>query len=135
MHSKNNRRGMATLEMLFVLPLLFLILFGIIEFGIVLGRWQAVTNAAREGAREAIVFRQDCTAAAVQTDVQTRVDAYLAATNVIPDSVVLTGECAGTGTDATVTVVYTHTFQTIDNFAPSLGATLPLTGTSTMRNE
>ena len=132
---RKTRHGMATLEMLFVLPLLFLILFGIIEFGLVLGRWQTVTNAAREGAREAIVFRDPCTAAGVQADVTARVAAYLASSGITADSIALTGACAGSGTNANVTVTYAHPFQTIQNFAPTLGADIDLTGTSTMRNE
>jgi Flp pilus assembly protein TadG len=135
MTGNKNRRGMATLEMLFVLPLLFLILFGIIEFGLVLGRWQTVTNAAREGAREAIVFRQPCNAATVQADVDARVAAYLASSGITADSIVLTGACTGSGNNATVTVQYAHPFQTIQNFAPSIGPDIDLTGTSTMRNE
>ena len=125
----------SALETLFVLPLLFLILFGIIEFGLVLGRWQTVTKAAREGAREAIVFRETCTAAGVQADVNTRVAAYLASSNITADTITVTGACAGSGTDANVTVNYAHPFQTVQNFAPSLGADIDLTGTSTMRNE
>ena len=132
---RHSRRGMATLETLFVLPLLFLILFGIIEFGLVLGRWQTVTNAAREGAREAIVFRQNCNAGTVLAEVDTRVAAYLASSGITADSIILTGACTGSGNDATVTVNYAHPFQTVQNFAPSLGADIDLIGTSTMRNE
>jgi len=135
MTSNKTRRGMATLEMLFVLPLLFLILFGIIEFGLVLGRWQTVTNAAREGAREAIVFRQTCNAGAVQNDVDTRVAAYLASSNITADSITVTGACTGSGNDTAVAVVYTHPFMTVQNFAPTIGADITLTGNSTMRNE
>ena len=134
-NTRHTRRGMATLEMLFVLPLLFLILFGIIEFGLVLGRWQTVTNAAREGAREAIVFRQNCVAATVQTEVDARVAAYLASSGITADTITITGACTGSGNDATVTVNYAHPFQTVQNFAPSLGADIDLIGTSTMRNE
>ena len=135
MTGNKNRRGMATLETLFVLPLLFMILFGIMEFGLVLGRWQTITNAAREGAREAIVFRQPCNAATVQADVDARVAAYLASTNIIADTITITGACTGAGNNATVTVAYAHPFQTVNAFAPSLGTDIDLTGTSTMRNE
>lgn len=133
--NRHTRRGMATLELLFVLPLLFMILFGIIEFGLVLGRWQTVTNAAREGAREAIVYRQDCTTANVQTDVNTRVAAYLASSGITADSITLAGACTGSGNNAIVTVAYSHPFKTVQNFAPSIGADIDLTGSSTMRNE
>jgi len=134
MTQEKTRRGMATLETLFVLPLLFMILFGIIEFGVVIGRWQTVTNAAREGAREAIVYREPCDATAVQTDVQTRITAYLASSGMTATANV-TGACGGSGTDTNVTVTYTHPFQVVDGFAPSLSPDIDLTGRSTMRNE
>jgi Flp pilus assembly protein TadG len=133
-HHKN-RRGMATLETLFVLPLLFLILFGIIEFGLVLGRWQTITNAAREGAREAIVFRQDCNAGTVTTEVTNRVNAYLASAGITADSVAVAGACTGSGNDATVTVVHTHSVMSGFIERGVVGSDIALTGTSTMRNE
>jgi Flp pilus assembly protein TadG len=45
------QRGAAAVEMALVLPLLFLLLFGIIEFGFIFNRFITVTHAAREGAR------------------------------------------------------------------------------------
>jgi Flp pilus assembly protein TadG len=140
MTTHKNRRGMATLETLFVLPLLFIILFGIIEFGVVLGRWQTVTNAAREGAREAIVFRQDCDATAVNADVNARVAAYLAAANISGTSTTVAGACGGSGSDATVTVTYPYTFQVVAGLSNAfasgdVGPSITLPGTSTMRNE
>lgn len=49
------QNGQALVEMAFVLPLLLLILFGIIEFGRALYITNTLTNAAREGARRASV--------------------------------------------------------------------------------
>ena len=43
--------GAAAVEMALVLPLLFLLVFGIIEFGFIFNRWITVTHAAREGVR------------------------------------------------------------------------------------
>ena len=70
--------GTAMVEMVIVLPLLLMILFGIMEFGVVFGRWQTVTNAAREGARTAVMFRTDCDATAVSTEVKDVVKSYAA---------------------------------------------------------
>jgi Flp pilus assembly protein TadG len=43
--------GAAAVEMALVLPLLFLLIFGIIEFGFIFNRWITTTHAAREGVR------------------------------------------------------------------------------------
>jgi len=49
------QRGQATVELVLLTPLLLVLLFLIFEFGRVFGSWLIVTNAAREGARFAIV--------------------------------------------------------------------------------
>src|SRR5437899_12307070 len=48
-------RGQALVEFAFVAPIFFLILFGIIDFGRYVYCVQILDNAAREGARYAIV--------------------------------------------------------------------------------
>ncbi len=48
-------------------------MFGIIDFGLLFQRYEAVTNAAREGARIAVLPGY------AQADVQARVTQYLAA--------------------------------------------------------
>lgn len=53
MHSN---RGVSAVEFALVLPLLLVILFGIIEFGLVLYNQAVITNASREGARYAAGF-------------------------------------------------------------------------------
>jgi Flp pilus assembly protein TadG len=47
--------GGAAAEFAIILPLLMLILFGIVEFGLLLYNQQVITNASREGARAGIV--------------------------------------------------------------------------------
>lgn len=47
--------GQALAEMALAIPALLLILFGIIEFGSAWRSYQVVTNAAREGARRAVM--------------------------------------------------------------------------------
>jgi len=50
-----NKKGQAMVETIFVLPLLFLLIFGIIEFGRIYFTYSILSNAAREGARYAAV--------------------------------------------------------------------------------
>jgi len=53
---KRDESGGSLIEFAIISPLLFVILFGIIEFGILLYDKAMITNASREGARAGIVF-------------------------------------------------------------------------------
>ena len=53
----DDKTGVAVIEFAIILPLLLVIIFGIIEFGLVLFNKQVITNASREGARAGIVAR------------------------------------------------------------------------------
>ncbi|HET9360935.1 MAG TPA: TadE/TadG family type IV pilus assembly protein [Vicinamibacterales bacterium] len=64
-------RGAALLEMALTLPLLLLVCVGILEFGRAYQTWQVMTNAAREGARIAVL------PGTTNTDVTNRVQTYL----------------------------------------------------------
>ncbi len=54
-----DQRGQSAVEMALVLPVLLLVLFGITEFGRLLGAYVTVQNAAREGARLGITGADD----------------------------------------------------------------------------
>ena len=56
-----NRRGQAMLEFALVLPVLILVLMGMLEFGRVMHEYMLVTEAARIGARAAVVNANDAT--------------------------------------------------------------------------
>lgn len=83
MHGRG-RRGAAAVELAVVAPLLFLLLFGIIEIGRLLMVQQILTNASREGARRAIV--ENTTADEVESTVYN----YLAETTVPGATVTIT---------------------------------------------
>ncbi|MBM4074830.1 MAG: pilus assembly protein, partial [Planctomycetes bacterium] len=63
------RRGAAMVEMALVLPLFLMLVLGIIEFGRAMMIANLVTNAAREGARTAVL--DGSTNASVTSDIQT----------------------------------------------------------------
>ena len=63
--------GAQLVEFALVLPLLLLVVLGIAEFGFMFQRYEVVTNAAREGARLAVLPGY------TDADVQARVAAYL----------------------------------------------------------
>ena len=52
-------KGAALIEYAMIAPLLFLLLFGIIEFSILIFSYNTIANAAREGARYGIIHPAD----------------------------------------------------------------------------
>jgi len=50
-----NQKGAAAVEFAIVLPILIMLVFGIVEFGIAYNNWISLTHAARHGARIAAV--------------------------------------------------------------------------------
>jgi len=129
-------RGTSTVEMAIVLPLLFMLLFGIGEFGVGFMRWQALVNAAREGARVGVVYREPCNAGQVQTEVQQAVQNYAAVLGVQVQAgqINLAGSCTGTGTPLNVRVQVPYDFPVLSAIAGLL-PTVNLTANSVMRNE
>jgi Flp pilus assembly protein TadG len=122
-------------EFALLLPVLVLILFGIIEFGLILYDQAVITNASREGARKGILF---ATTRPTVPEIQAVVTHYTAnnlvtfASGTTPDPKVPTGRCTALGNDLTVTVDYQYTFLILDGF----GFTGPLLkARTTMRCE
>ena len=65
------RLGAATVEFAVVVPVFFLLVFGMIEFGRMVMVQQVITNASREGARQAVLD------GATTTEVRNAVTSYL----------------------------------------------------------
>ena len=134
---RTRETGSAMVETVIVLPVLLLIFFAIAEFGILLGRFQTLNNAVREGARTAVVWRANCVVATVQSEVEAAVTTYAAGGQVTltPADITTTGACAGGGTNTTVTASYAFPFVVLPGLAPGLGPTMNLSASSVMRNE
>ena len=130
------RAGSALVEMTLLIPLLTVMLFAIVEFGIAFQRWQVISNAAREGARAAVVRVNGCGGTPVQNVVETYVGASGIAPGDVTISVVPAAFCnAPSGTPVTVTVTHNFVLPVLSGLVPGLGSAIPLTGTSVMRKE
>jgi Flp pilus assembly protein TadG len=136
-HRARRLGGMAMVEFVLILPALLVILFGILEFGVLFFQWQTLSNAAREGAREAIVFRKDCDSAAVQTLIEQTIIDYASSANIAVTAadIDITGPCLGSGEPLRVEVSHDFGFQVLPGFISQLTPTITLVGTSEMRNE
>ena len=138
-----NERGAALLEVALTLPLLLLVATGIFEFGRAYQTWQILTNAAREGARIAVLPGMNDDA------VEERVVEYMtsgllpraddADISIDRDTEVDIGD--GTASASRVQVDYPFTFMVLQSVAnlvvdgSTAGDPLTMTTSATMRNE
>jgi Flp pilus assembly protein TadG len=69
MRCQLDRKGQEVVEYALVLPILLLLVFGIIDFGVTVFVYNSIANAAREGARTGVVipFDENDDTAAEQT--------------------------------------------------------------------
>jgi Flp pilus assembly protein TadG len=78
---RHNQKGAAIVEFAIILPLLLLLIFGMIEFSLLMYNKAMITNASREGARRGIVYRVDPTtfnySPLNDTQIRTEVTNYL----------------------------------------------------------
>ncbi|MFN0155428.1 MAG: TadE/TadG family type IV pilus assembly protein, partial [Gaiella sp.] len=63
-----NEEGQAMVEFALIIPALLLVVFGIIQFGILFNNYLTLTDAVRVGARQAAVSRQSPNPIATTTD-------------------------------------------------------------------
>ena len=147
---KCRERGVTTVEGAIILIAFFMLVFGVMELGWFMTTRQALTNAAREGARFAVVPAAGTNTLPDQDVVIEKVDAYLAAAHIkdattvvrCPPEVgetcthdaamlVVTGSVSTAYTEVTVSKPYT--VVTVPGFFKALEITL--TGKAIMRRE
>jgi Flp pilus assembly protein TadG len=131
--------GTVLIEFALTLPLLLLLILGIFDFGFAFQRYLVVTNAAREGARMAVLPGYDPT-----TDVPDRVRQYLTTSDVpgTPSITVtptkITPSVGPAFSVYTVTVTLPYAFPFVGSlgglFGTSFGS-VTLKAASTMRTE
>jgi Flp pilus assembly protein TadG len=84
-------RGQAVIEMALTLPLLLLVVFGIFDFGFMFQRYEVVTNAAREGARLAVL--PDYQDANGVSQAEQRAIDYMTASGLVATGAPIKGAC------------------------------------------
>lgn len=128
-----SERGASAVEFALLLPLLMMILFGIIEFGMALYRQAILTNASREGARLGIV---QSVPPITDAQVNARIDTYLTAAGIAPGSVTraISPIVAVTGTPVTVRLTLPYTFMVLPGLT-SITPTINLVATTAMSHE
>jgi Flp pilus assembly protein TadG len=138
---RRSERGAELIEFALILPLLIFIILGLVDFGFMFQRFEVVTNAAREGARIAVLPGY------LEPDVTARVTSYLtnggvaATTSNTSVSVTNVAIAAGAGpalTGKRVQVTYASPYLFLGPLAGWFGGsftTANLTGVAIMRDE
>ena len=132
---QQNERGAAAVEFALLLPVLLTILYGIIEFGMIMYGREVVTNASREGARAGIIQVSPKPTSGQITTIATN---YLTGTGINPSQVTITVTGAGGASPTMLTVTATYNYPWLVPYIPAvlgLPSPLPITMSTTMRNE
>jgi Flp pilus assembly protein TadG len=126
--------GEALLEMALVLPILLVLSMGMLDFGRAFHAKSAIDQAAREGARVAVLSQPPDAAAA-----QARVADVLSANGIVGAPPATVSAVDPVTNTVTVTVTYSFKFVTPGLFqlvgASALGNDIAMTGQSVMRSE
>jgi Flp pilus assembly protein TadG len=138
----DNERGASAIEFAIVLPVLLLILFGIIEFSLLMFDKAVLTNASREGARAGIVYRSPTRMSA--PEITAVVNGYcqnhlisFGSTTPVPAVDINPEDPSGIASGETliVTVSYTYDFLLLPSFVTRLAPGINLVATTAMRAE
>ena len=149
-HLRRGDRGAAAIEFALVVPWLFVVVFGIVDFGLAMNSQIVINNAAREGARVASLggsFDATITAAKNAEIGLTGTAPTTAAVCKLADTTACPGGSSGwaagnsnaapSGSNVTVTVTYIYAWLTpFWQLIPGWKSTsMTITRTSTMRVE
>jgi Flp pilus assembly protein TadG len=134
------RRGQAVVEFALVLPLVLIMMISVFEFARAWNVQQVLTDAAREGARVAVVGSGNMeTPGVIEGKVQAAINKAVSVAGIDPSdvSLQLDGEGAGRGEDATVQLALPYRFSFLGPLMEwTVGeSSLTLRTSITMRNE
>jgi len=144
MKQKYTQKGAAVVEMAIILPLLLVLLFGIMEFGMLFYDKAVITNASREAARSGIAYRNPkLTTEKIQEVAIKYTTNYLMSSQsgTIPTVTVTPSPTPTTsGTPLTVKVDYPYHFFVFGNLFNlftngTMSNEINISATSTMNNE
>ena len=133
-----SEKGIAAIEFALVLPVLIMLVFGIIEFSLLLYNKQVITNASREGARFGIVSRSPAERvpeSAIKAKVDEYCSSYLISFGAASPPVTNVTPGYNFGDNLTVSVMYTYNFLLLPNFVSGLAGGKNLTATTVMKME
>jgi Flp pilus assembly protein TadG len=132
---RTRRDGQAIVEFALIAPIFLLMVFGVVEFGRAWNVYQTLTDAAREGARTAVVNQANITVDSVAKRINNNL--FVAGLDTASAGKTVTGFRAGTGTPLTVAIAYPYQLRWL---RPLMGwtstqASFNMNSSVTFRNE
>jgi Flp pilus assembly protein TadG len=128
------RRGQALVEFAIVIPVLLLLLLGVVDFARAWNVYEVLTDAAREGAREAVVDNGKS-----EAEIRTIIQSAAGRAGIpLPDGdITITGMADGRGAPTTVRIQFVYRLKWVGAFlALAQGdRDLTLVTEAVMRNE
>ncbi len=130
---RRKERGQSLVEFALIIPIFFILVLGIIDFGMALRSYITLTNAAREGARVGVVC-QGGTSTSASTAAIAQVVHSGGALDLTSANVTQATTPCTTGSDVIVTAQYTYRFITpLGGFVTLFGGSNSITFRSTTR--
>ena len=133
----NSEKGASAVEFALVLPLLLTLLFGTIEFGLLMYDKAMLTNACREGARFGII---SASPRKTPDEITTVINQYCASNLITFGAATTPGVSVSStgqnfGDDLTVTATYQYSFLFMDNVINALIGGTNLSAQAIMKYE
>ena len=130
---RRDDRGQALVEFALIMPFLLLFIIGIVEFGRAWNQHQVITDAAREGARSAVLFDVSITDDSVRKIIRTN----LARAGVNPNAATINIADEGSGGSSIVSISKPYQFAFFGSLMKwTTGqSTITLRTSFSMRNE
>jgi Flp pilus assembly protein TadG len=125
-----NQEGAGLVEFAIVAPLLVILLFGLLEFGLSLYAKEALTNASREGARYGVVFSSP---RKTTTEIRNKIQEYLTKSGFTDTATInVSGAQGSSGSPLTVSPSYPYAFEVLPGFFANFFDST-MTGSATLR--
>ncbi len=130
---RTKHRGASAVEFAMVAPFLFLLLFGMMEFGRAMMTQHVLTMAAREGARESVLLGASTTS--VQNVISSYMEHSTKLNGVVP-TVTVSADVAAANPGDMLTTTITMPFSAVSLWGQDwFGESYQLSGNATMRKE
>jgi Flp pilus assembly protein TadG len=103
--------GSTTVEAAFILPVLFLMIFGIIKFGTAFWQWNTMLLAVEQAGRYVMVNNTSCDATCAETQMQAVLSSAAVCTTPTAGQICVTASTDTTSTPNTMTLTANYSFN------------------------
>ncbi len=126
---RESEGGTAALEFALILPLFLILIFGVVEFGLILYYKGLITHAGREGARWGALYTIP---RRTNGDVQTYVGNFLTSVNLTGATITVSGAGGVQGTPLSVRVDYPYEYVVLSHLIGLFAGPLTLSAETVM---